>query len=177
MRSFFFSVDNAFDTEYPPKEDTTNILSEYLSELTFSEEDDFGLLFPKRDIPSGFRLSYKRCSKRAQYGFTSEFSIILSKESSYRNDITTETKVSSFRIIKCKKMMKKKFSIGIDHTFFVLKWDARSVLRIRLQVLYQYCSRSAFLQKTLPHKLGQQPKKKRPLANEPPPCTIMVDIT
>ena len=65
-----------------PKEETRSALLSYLSKVTFSDEDDFGLRLPdEKLIPDGFQLSFMRCSKRAKYRFSEDFSIILSKES------------------------------------------------------------------------------------------------
>ena len=68
-----------------PKEDTRNALLSYLSKVTFSDEDGFGLRLPdEKFVPDGFQLSYMRCSKRAKYRFSEDFSIILSKESTHK---------------------------------------------------------------------------------------------
>ncbi|XP_068741446.1 uncharacterized protein [Montipora capricornis] len=75
-------ADSGLDMDLVPKEDTRNALLRYLSKVTFSDEDDFGLRVPDvKFIPDGFQLTFMRCSKRAQYRFSEEFSIILSKES------------------------------------------------------------------------------------------------
>lgn len=80
-------IDNAFDTDFAPKEDTINALSRYLSELTFA--DGFGLRLLVGNVPDGFKLSYMRCSKRAVYVIKEGFTIILSKESSSQSNVTT----------------------------------------------------------------------------------------
>ncbi|XP_068688927.1 uncharacterized protein [Montipora foliosa] len=74
-------ADNARYMDLVPKEDTRNALVSYLSKVTFSDEDDFGLRLPdEKNLPDGFELSFMRCSKRAKYRFSEDFSIILSKE-------------------------------------------------------------------------------------------------
>ena len=83
-------TDRPLLTDHLPSKDTTSILANYLSELTFSDQDDFGLLLPKENMPEGFQLDRMRCCKRALYSFMPGFKIELSKEISPRNDTTTE---------------------------------------------------------------------------------------
>ena len=73
-------LDSGFNLDFVPKEDIRHALLRYLSKVTFSDEDDFGLRLPNEKLPDGFQLSFMRCSKRAVYRFSEEFSIILSKE-------------------------------------------------------------------------------------------------
>ena len=68
-----------------PKEDVRRILSQYLSGLTLTKDDDFGLRLPVNEIPEGFRFIHKRSSKRTLYTAKPGFSIILSKECSWRS--------------------------------------------------------------------------------------------
>ncbi|XP_068694045.1 uncharacterized protein [Montipora foliosa] len=86
-------ADSGFHMDFVPQDDVRNTLLKYLSKVTFSDEDDFGLRLPDEKLPDGFKLSFMRCSKRAVYVFSKEFSIILSKESTrgYGSDVKKET--------------------------------------------------------------------------------------
>ncbi|KAJ7369997.1 hypothetical protein OS493_034943 [Desmophyllum pertusum] len=76
-------------TMHPKKKQDVS-LSRYLSGLTFTDEDDFGLRLPEKDIPEGFHLIHKRSSKRTKYTINPGFAIIVSKESSWSSEITGE---------------------------------------------------------------------------------------
>ena len=75
--------------DFVPKDDMRNTLLRYLSKVTFPDEDDFGLRLPDEKLPEGFQVVFMRCSKRAVYRFSEDFSIIISKESTgvYGRDI------------------------------------------------------------------------------------------
>ena len=83
-----FSVDHAAIADYAPEEEVRLILSKYLSGLTFDECDDFGLRLPAEAIPEGFHLIHKRSSRRTLYTTSEGYAIIISKESSWRSDIS-----------------------------------------------------------------------------------------
>ena len=88
----FLLTDSAFECDHLPIEKTRRILTSYLSEVTFADEDDFGLRLPKRNMPDGFQLSHMRCCERSLYGFMPGFTIVLSKE------ISRDMKRASFRV-------------------------------------------------------------------------------
>ena len=73
-----------------PKEDERHALSRYLSELTLMDEHGFEICLPQMDIPNGFHLIHKRCSRRSLYEFNDGFAVILSRESSWRSDVAAE---------------------------------------------------------------------------------------
>ncbi|XP_074606683.1 uncharacterized protein LOC141859725 isoform X2 [Acropora palmata] len=72
--------DSGFECDHLPSEETRRILTSYLSEVTFADEDEFGLRLPKRNMPDGFQLSHMRCCERSLYGFMPGFTIVFSKE-------------------------------------------------------------------------------------------------
>ncbi|XP_022807424.1 uncharacterized protein LOC111344460 [Stylophora pistillata] len=74
---------NATDLDHVPKEDVIRVLADYLSEITLKEDDQFGLKLPQK-IPEGFHLTHKRFSKRIVYKSKPGFSVILSRERSWR---------------------------------------------------------------------------------------------
>ena len=73
-----------------PNEEVTRVLSQYLSGLTLTKDDAFGLRLPVNEIPEGFRYIHKRSSKRTVYAAKPGFSIILSKECSWRSVVAEE---------------------------------------------------------------------------------------
>ena len=86
-------VDCALSAVYAPKEEVRHALSQYLSGLTLTDEDAFGLRLPENEIPEGFYLIHKRSSIRSLYSDVRGrpgFAIILSKECSWRGDLTEE---------------------------------------------------------------------------------------
>lgn len=93
-----FVIENAEASDYVPNEDVRRVLSRYLSGLTLTNDDPFGLRFPEEEIPDGFHLIYKRSSKRTVYSTKPGFSIILSKESSWRSDVAEERSRESVMI-------------------------------------------------------------------------------
>lgn len=85
------SIDCALSAVYAPKEEVRHALSRYLSGLTLTDEDAFGLRLPENEIPEGFYLIHKRSSMRSMYSdIRPGFAIILSKECSWRGDCTEE---------------------------------------------------------------------------------------
>ena len=87
----------AFD--YVPKEEERRVLSQYLSGLTLTKDDSFGLRLPVNEIPEGFRFTHKRSSKRTVYAAKPGFSIILSKECSWRSVLAEESSKESVIIL------------------------------------------------------------------------------
>lgn len=85
-----FIIDGAVAIDYVPGEDERRVLCQYLSELTLTEDDAFGLRLPEKKMPEGFHLIHKRSSKRTVYTTKPGFSIILSKESSWRSVLAEE---------------------------------------------------------------------------------------
>ena len=83
------SLDSALITDYVPTEETRQTLSRYLSKLTFSE-DGSEICLPEENTPEGFHLIHNRCSKRSMYEISPGYPIILSKESSWESDVSTE---------------------------------------------------------------------------------------
>ena len=73
-------------------------MSRYVSKLTLTDEDGLGgLCLPDLNIPEGFHLIQKRLSKRSLYEFIPGFTIILSKERSWRSGMSTvESRESVF---------------------------------------------------------------------------------
>lgn len=84
--------------DYVPKEDVRNVLSQYLSGLTLTEDDVFRLRLPEKKIPDGFHLIHMRSSKRTVYTTKPGFSVILSKESSWRSVVAEERSRESVRM-------------------------------------------------------------------------------
>ncbi|XP_068691128.1 uncharacterized protein [Montipora foliosa] len=82
-------ADSGFHMDFVPEDDIRSTLLRYLSKVTFSDEDDFGLRLPDEKLPEGFQLVFKGCSKRAVYHLSEDFSIIIAKESTgvYGRDI------------------------------------------------------------------------------------------
>ena len=77
--------------DYVPKEEARRVLSTYLSEITVTDEDAGSeLRLPEMSKPEGFHLIHKRCSRRSLYEISEAFAIILSGESTWRSDGTTE---------------------------------------------------------------------------------------
>ncbi|XP_078355398.1 uncharacterized protein LOC144640040 [Oculina patagonica] len=83
-------TDRALSADYAPEEEERHVLSQYLSGLTLTDGDPFQLCLPEKEIPEGFYLIHKRSSERNMYTTSPEFAIILSRESSWRSDITKE---------------------------------------------------------------------------------------
>ena len=85
-----FVTESAEASDYVPKEDVRRVLSQYLSGLTLTNDDAFGLRLPEKEIPEGFHLIHKRSSRRTVYTTKPGFSVILSKESSWRSVVAEE---------------------------------------------------------------------------------------
>ena len=80
-------ADNALVADYAPKTEVIQTLARYVSDLTLTDEEGIGFCrLPEGKIPTGFHLIYKRCSKRSVYEISPGFTIILSKENSWRSD-------------------------------------------------------------------------------------------
>ena len=90
---YFLLTDSAFERDHLPSEEERRTLASYLSEVTFADEDNFGLRLPERNMPDGFQLSHMRCCERSLYGFMPGFTIVLSKEIS-RDIKTANVRVS-----------------------------------------------------------------------------------
>ena len=84
------SLDSALATDYVPNEEARQTLAKYLSELTLTDGDGFEICLPEINTPEGFYLIHKRCSQRSLYKVSPGFAVILSKESSWRSDMSTE---------------------------------------------------------------------------------------
>ena len=69
-----------------PEIEVRRALSTYLSRLTLTDKDAFGLLLPDHDFPEGFHLLHKRCCKRKMYSTRAGFFAILSQEDSWSID-------------------------------------------------------------------------------------------
>ena len=114
----FLLTDSGFECDYLPSEETRRILISYLSEMTFADEDEFGLRLPKRNMPDGFQLSHMRCCERSLYGFMPGFTIVFSKE--ILRDIKAES--SRVSVWNCKGLFlfetKPFFSLNILVTFY-----------------------------------------------------------
>ena len=78
-------IGNAEANDNVPKEEVRRILSQYLSGMTLTKDDGFGLRLPVNELPEGFRFIHKRHSKRTVYTAETGFSIVLSKECSWRS--------------------------------------------------------------------------------------------
>lgn len=89
-------TDSSQDIDYAPDERVRDALLAYLSGLTLIDEDFMGLHIPKADIPEGFHLIHKRCSKRTEYTSSVGFNIILSKEQAW-NFGTDEIRETVFK--------------------------------------------------------------------------------
>ncbi|CAH3166434.1 unnamed protein product [Pocillopora meandrina] len=71
-----------------PEIEVRRALSAYLSRLTLTDKDAFGLLLPDHDFPEGFHLLHKRCCKRKMYSTRAGFFAILSQEDSWSIDFS-----------------------------------------------------------------------------------------
>ena len=83
-------LESAEAIDFVPEEEVRQTLSQYLSGLTLTKDDAFGLRLPENEIPEGFHLIHKRSSQRTVYTAQPGFSIILSKECSWRSVVTEE---------------------------------------------------------------------------------------
>ncbi|XP_020614950.1 uncharacterized protein LOC110053100 isoform X2 [Orbicella faveolata] len=109
----------AFD--YVPKEEVRRVLSQYLSGLTLTKDDAFGLRLPEKEIPEGFRFIHKRSSKRTVYPAKPGFSIILSKECSWRSVVAEESSRESIDLhLHCDEW---------DQSFSSGQWEPEVIVR------------------------------------------------
>lgn len=72
------------------EKEATDLLSQYLSKLTYTDAE--GLVLPDEELPPGYLFNHKRCSKRVQYIPRSGFSMIVSKEKTWTSDSNEEEK-------------------------------------------------------------------------------------
>ena len=86
----FGSLDNAIDDKSGAYEkEATNLLSQYLSKLTFT--DAGGLRLPEAEtLPQGFLFNHWICSRRTLYTPRPGFPKIVSKERSWNCDVREE---------------------------------------------------------------------------------------
>jgi len=81
--------DNIIDDKSGEHEkEATNLLSQYLSKLTFTDAD--GLCLPNETLPQGFLFNHRRCSRRTLYTPRLGFTMIVSKEQSWSCDAREE---------------------------------------------------------------------------------------
>ena len=74
-------TDEEFITDRSPADKEEDlILVEYLSGLTLKEGEEEELLLPDEQLPSGFRIIYKRSCRRTLFSNDKDFAIIVSKE-------------------------------------------------------------------------------------------------
>ena len=57
--------------------------------MTFSE-DGFEICLPEENTPEGFHLIRETSSKRSMYEISPDYLIILSKERTWKSDVSTE---------------------------------------------------------------------------------------
>lgn len=76
----YLSTDNALTTDPAPEEEVRKVLLQYLSGLTLSQDDAFGMCLPAKELPEGFSVIHRRWSRRTEYTSDQGFLIILSKE-------------------------------------------------------------------------------------------------
>ena len=87
----FWLLDNAIDDKSGVYEkEATNLLSQYVSKLTFTDAD--GLRLPNEEyaLPQGFLCNHWRCSHRTLYTPRAGFTMIVSKERSWNSDVREE---------------------------------------------------------------------------------------
>ena len=77
--------------DYAPEEEVIRMLARYLSGLTFTDDDPFGLRLPEKEMPRGFHLTHMRLAKRNVYTSKPGFSVILSREKSWSADVKDGT--------------------------------------------------------------------------------------
>ncbi|CAH3166443.1 unnamed protein product [Pocillopora meandrina] len=73
--------------DYAPDEEVIRVLARYLSGLILTDDEPFGLRLPEKAIPKGFHLTHERLSKGNVYTSKPGFTVILSKEKSWRADV------------------------------------------------------------------------------------------
>ena len=82
--------------DYAPDEEVIRVLARYLSGLILTDDEPFGLRLPEKAIPKGFHLTHVRLSKRNVYTSKPGFSVILSKEKSWKDGTFRESVETSF---------------------------------------------------------------------------------
>ena len=99
---FAFFIDSGLHTDYVPNDEETQALSKFLSELSLTDVGENEISLSSENMPEEFHLIYNRCCKRTQYEISPGFTIILSKERSWRSDaITEETRESVVILLLC----------------------------------------------------------------------------
>ena len=99
----YLATESGLSSDYVPDEQVLQPLSVYLSRLTLTDKDEFGL-YPPEDLPKGFHLTHRRLSKRTLFTTDSGFAVILSKEHTWCNvmgkekDRASVSKVCSLQI-------------------------------------------------------------------------------
>ena len=95
-------LDSGLHTDYVPNDEETKALSRFLSELSLTDVDENEISLSSENMPEEFHLVYNRRCKRTQYEISPGFTIILSKERSWRSDaITEETRESVVILLLC----------------------------------------------------------------------------
>ena len=95
-------LDSGLHTDYVPNDEETQALSKFLSELSLTDVGANEISLSSENMPEEFHLIYNRCCKRTQYEISPGFTIILSKERSWRSDaITEETRESVVILLLC----------------------------------------------------------------------------
>lgn len=95
-------LDSGRHTDYVPNDEETKALSRFLSELSLTDVDENEISLSSGNMPEEFHLVYNRRCKRTQYEISPGFTIILSKERSWRSDaITEETRESVVILLLC----------------------------------------------------------------------------
>ena len=75
-----FLTDEYIIDRSPADNEEDLILEEYLSRLTLKEGEEEELLLPDEELPTGFRITYKRRCRRSLFSNDKDFTIIVSKE-------------------------------------------------------------------------------------------------
>ena len=75
-----FLTDEFIIDRSPANKEEDLILVEYLSGLTLKEGEEEELLLPDEELPTGFRITYKRRCRRTLFSKDQDFTIIVSKE-------------------------------------------------------------------------------------------------
>ena len=89
--SMYILTGRAKKVDYAPDEEVIRVLARYLSGLILTDDEPFGLRLPEKAIPKGFHLTHVRLSKRNVYTSKPGFTVILSKEKSWRADVKDRT--------------------------------------------------------------------------------------
>ena len=94
-RFFFFTAEKSIIERSPTEKEEDLILLKYLSGLKLKEGEEEELLPPDEQLPSGFRIIYKRRCRRTLFSnaMDKDFAIIVSKETACTSDGKNEDKV------------------------------------------------------------------------------------